>query len=264
MMRNLYSVWENCARLRAGLGTYSFTRHLLVPLVLLAPVTALGQTTLSPDKGNAAGLALSRTIPVVRRSVVMDDHQVTFVRIQPPKFQPSAPVPQPLPSASALKAEARRAAKAADFASLMATVYPGPVTEISWQSGERSFRAYSNIDFRILDSLSEIETASAVLSWFCIPVPGDDNALPATLRKRLNLSSKNAEYVVDATEEEMEANPEAFAVLDAIHDYFDAHRRELVDAHAKRLAADEARSADLLAHPPVSPDTTVYIWSLNN
>ena len=212
---------------------------------------------------SASGI-LSRAVPLARRTVMAGDHRLTVVRIRAPRLPKLPPALQTPPSADDLATEARRAAKVAEFASLMATVYPGPVTEICWQWGERTLRAYSNIDFRLLDGLSEIETESAVLSWFCVPMEGGEEALPGALRRRLKLSSRNSEYVVDATEAEMEALPGAFAVLDAIHAYFDAHRRELIAAHAARLAAVEAREAELLAHPPIVPDTTVYLWRAEN
>ena len=189
---------------------------------------------------------------------------MTLVRIRAPRL-PKLPVVSPTqPSAEALAAEARRATKTFDCATFTATVHAGPVTEITWQSGDRTFRAYSNIDFRNLDGLAEIETDTSVLSWWCLPFDDSDNELSQALQKRLHLSAKVSEYVVDATEEEMAAAPEAFVVLDGIHAYYDAHRQELIAAHRQRQATADARAAELLAHPPVTPDTTVYIWKTAN
>jgi hypothetical protein len=235
---------------------------LLALFVWSLPATA--QVTASAVNLDSATSVLSRTAPLVRRTVTVGDHRMTLVRIGAPRL-PKLPVVPPTPaSAEALATEARRAAKTSDYASFMATVHAGPVTEITWQSGDRTFRAYSNIDFRNLDGLAEIETDTAVLSWWCLPFDDSDNGLPEALQKQLHLSAKFSEYVVDATEEEMAAAPEAFAVLDGLHAYYDAHRQELIAAHQQRQAAADARAAELLAHPPVTPDTTVYIWKTAN
>ena len=246
------------------MSTSFFALRQGVLALLVWSLPALAQPSPTATNSDQNSILLSRAVPLEQRSVALRDHKITMMRIRSPRLQSLVPTPQVLPSADERAAEARRATKAASFASFSATVYSGPVTELCWQEGERTFRAYSNIDFRILAGLSEIETASAVLSWFCIPIGGGDDGLPAALRKRLKLSSKNAEYVVDATEAEMEASPDAFVVLDAIHAYFDAHRRELIAANAKRAAANEARAAELLARPPMVLDTTVYLWPLNN
>ena len=238
----------------------SFLRRAVVALLVWS-LPAIAQPRPTATISDQNSILLSRAVPLAQRSVALRDHKMTMVRIRRPHLQSSVPTPPVLPSVEEQATEARRATKTACFASFTATIYPGPVTELCWQAGERTFRAYSNIDFRTLDTVSEIETDSAVVSWFCMPMDGGDDTLPASLRQRLALSARSAEYVVDATEAEMDASPEAFVVLDAIHAYFDAHRRQLVAEHAQRLAMAEARAAELAAHPPAIPDTTVYFWS---
>lgn len=248
-----------------------FPRLALLALAACTlPVSA--QTTASPSAADSVPSYISAAVQRARRTVSRGDHKMTLVYIDAPRLPaPVAPPRKVKPSAQelaaqaeALEVETRRATKVWGFASLGATVYPGPITELNWQSGERTFRAYSTIDFRVLGCLSEIETDSAVLSWFCIASEGDPEGISLDLRRRLNLKSRTAEYVVDATEEEMAAAPEAFAVLDAIHAYFDDHRRELIAAHQKREAEAEARAAELLLHPPITPDTTVHFWRVEN
>ena len=239
-------------------------------LGLLALLTwslpAAAQTPAMAAKADDASIILSRAPALSRRTVTMGDHKMTLVRIKAPRLPKLPVVPQTPPSAEALATEARRATKTYDCATFTATVYAGPVTEIIWQSGEgdRTFRAYSNIDFLNLWGLSEIETDTAVLSWWCLPFDYSGEEIDLPLRKKLRLSPKFSEYVVDATEEEMAASPEAFAVLDAIHAYYDGHRRELIAARQQREAAEEARAAELLLHPPVTPDETVYFWKAGN
>ncbi|HAM23809.1 MAG TPA: hypothetical protein DCQ04_16400 [Actinobacteria bacterium] len=252
--------------------TYPFALRLGLLALLTWSLPAVAQTAAMAARVDDAAAVLSRAPALSRRTVTLSDHKMTLVYIDAPRLPaPVAPPRKMKPSAQelaaqaeALEVETRRATKVWGFASLGATVYPGPITELNWQSGERTFRAYSTIDFRVLGCLSEIETDSAVLSWFCIASEGDPEGISLDLRRRLNLKSRTAEYVVDATEEEMAAAPEAFAVLDAIHAYFDDHRRELIAAHQKREAEAEARAAELLAHPPVTPDTTVYFWRVEN
>jgi hypothetical protein len=193
---------------------WTFFRMIALGCTVTAVSTAPGETGLL----DGSSLSLSGAEPLARRSVMVGDHRMTLVRIRAPRLTPVllAPVMAEAPSEEALATEARREAKASAFVSLSVTVYPGPITEIVWKYQDRSFRAYSNVDFRHLGWVSEIETDTAVLSWFFIPMEGEADGLATQLRAELGLSTAFAEYVVDATDEEMAATPEAFAVLDAI------------------------------------------------
>ena len=229
---------------------------------LSASAETFAAATVSTD--SASGI-LSRAVPLVRRSVRVGDHRMTVVRIRAPRLPKLPPALQTPPSADDLATEARRAMKTEAYASFSLLLYPGPITEITWQYGERTYRAYSSIDFRYMEGLSEIETDTAIFSWFGLPPleQGEDGLAPE-LRKRLGLRPTYVEYVVDSTKTEMEAVPEAFAVLDAIHTYYEANRRQLAVAYGQRQAERDAREAYRLAHPPVVPDTTVYLWKPEN
>lgn len=235
---------------------------LLALLAYVCPVSA--QTATPAAVTDPASALLSRATPLARRTVALGEHRITLVRIRTPHLPVLPPAPVRPPTAEELATEARQATKLQVFASFMATIYPGPVTEIVWQDGARTFRAYSSIDFRFLQGLSQIETDTVVASWFCVPMEGDETGLSVKLRARLGLDLLHAGYLVDATAEEMEAAPEAFAVLDAIQDYYEANHRQLAAAYWKTQAENEARESDLLAHPPVRPDTTVYVWKPAN
>jgi hypothetical protein len=204
---------------------------------------------------------LARAKPLVKRTVLLNDHKMTLVRIAKPQL-PAAKVEPPVRRqaiADELAVEARRAAKWADFVSFSAVVHNGSVSELNWRYGDRSFHAYSNIDFRLLLGLSEIETDSAIFSWFSVPSDDTVDAEPA-LRQKLGLSTLRAEYVTDLTEVEMEQTSEAFAVLNGIHAYFDAHRAELIAKYEAQQIEQAAKDAAAEANPPTRPDTTVYLW----
>ena len=50
------------------------------------------------------------------------------------------------------------------------------------------------------------------------------------------------------------------AVLDALHRYYDQHRRELAAAAVSREAARAARAQWLKDHPPVQAETVIHFW----
>ncbi len=242
--------WIPRALFVAGIGATS-----ILPLAFGASVPASGKADV-----------VASAAPLAQRTVKANGHRMTLVRIHAPRMAKAAAasVASVEASAGALEAEERRATKASVFSSFTASVYAGPVTIVTWQAGEQSYQAYSNIDFRQLEGLSEIETATAVCSWFCIPFECDGETLPPTLLGKLRLSATTTEYVVDATESDMDADPEAFAVLDAIHSYYEENRIKLAARYEARRAEQAAQEAAAELNPPVQPDTTVYLWRNGN
>lgn len=235
---------------------WNFTWRILALLgAVVQPVAA------SPESDPAPLVALAQAKPLTKRVVALRDHKLTLVRIDAPKLpaMPKAAASQRSATKEELAAEARRAAKWFDFVSFTTVACAEGITELTWQYGDRIFHAFSTVDFRLFEGFAEIETDSAVLSWFCMPPVADDDFV-AKLRRATAPNAPRAEYTVDVTDAEMERTPEAFAVLDGIHAYYDAHRSELVAKYLARLTEQEAREAAAKANPPIPPDTTVYVW----
>ena len=166
---------------------------ITVFLLLPSPFTALAAAPTQADLPPTVSAA-----PGTSKVAWAGDHQITIVRIA----APSLPVPSlptaPVPSAADQLADQRRAGKTFVQVGFSATVFPGIMTELNWQHDGRAYRAYSNVDFRLLSDVPVVETADTVYSVFFVPVIGDLSA--ATVEEqaaaKLRFSSIQAQYLV--------------------------------------------------------------------
>ncbi len=190
---------------------------------------------------------------------------VTFVRIRPPALSAmplAAPTsePAPAPDAAALAEEARLAAKACvDWQpAVIVHLRPPVVSELHFQVAGRPVTVWTNVDFRVLASISQWENASTVFVGFPIvtEIGPEDDVRPADL----NLTPGPAEYVVEATAAELAGHEADLTPLDALLAYHDLHREALVAEQARReaLAAELDRQAAEARTKPTA--TTIYFW----
>lgn len=191
------------------------------------------------------------------------DHTVTFVRVKPPILPHAhAPAPRPEPTVEEQATAARRATKSYETITVTANVYVGTrtVTELSWQEEGVTYRALSNIDFRLLTQLTDIETKGAVFLWFPF-VCAVDNEAPTNVSTDglKHLSAEHADYVLLGSNNDSKTAPKGLDLLDYLHAYAQLNgpklRSDLVKREADELAAEEKRRKA----PPPSPVITFWL-----
>jgi hypothetical protein len=226
--------------------------------------------------GAAESAELTAYSEVVRKEVRRGDHKVTLIRVRPPTLSKviRTPVAAPRPLTSEEKAyEERVAQKGYAMLSLSATVYLSAktaVTELRWrnESGEIEYRAWSNVDFRYLTNLTQIETETTVYSWFPFIDECDLSGWPKNEKPPvppdLGFSRSEAEYFVDAHAKDLKSEEATLAGLDYLHAYYQLNYSELKTAYEKRLADARAEEIRLARNPPKTPDTTTYFWPIQS
>jgi len=206
---------------------------------------------------------------ISRREVTVGDHKMTLIRVRPPVL-PKAPPPlaPPAPTLEQKATEERMATKACATLTLSATVYLGKptITELRWrdETGEKEYQAWSNIDFRYLTQLSNLETPTTVYQWFPFVDAYTLADFPAgqkpPIPKGLKLGTKGADYVVNLTGKDLDNQEITLAGLDYLHAYYQLNYAELKAGYEKRQAESDARERDLMLNPPKTPDTTIRWW----
>ena len=212
----------------------------------------------------------ARDFQVLKRwEINRGDHTVIFQRVAPP---PPAPLVAPMPvpkvpelSAQELEALRQRDAKRHEVLFFSATVYDHQITELCWTEGDRKWRAFSNIDFQYLNGMGEIETANAIYTLLPAFDTGTAEALAERTRDfpQLALLPTNRSAWLLAESPGQENTPEMTA-WDAIHTYYDAHRQELIQAHAQREAAKAERERQLRENPPAPKKKVISFWKKNS
>jgi hypothetical protein len=213
---------------------------------------------------------------VVRKEVRLGDHTVTLIRVRPPALPKVVPAPAaaPRPLTAEEKAyEERVAKKAYATLSLSAMVYLGgktPVTELRWrnESGDIEYRAWSNVDFRYLTQLTQLETDATVYAWFPFVADCDLADWPknekSPVPRGLDFSRTEAEYFVDARSKDLKSEEATLAGLDYLHAYYQLNARALKSDYEKRLADARAEEIRLARNPPKTPDSTTYFWPIQS
>ena len=259
--------------MRPFLQNNDINRRLLPLSVILLAIPAAAQQSAAPTEAKPA-LNL-RVLDGVQ--VKFPDHSVFYRRVAPPappaaRVPVAVPVAPPLSLAESAAAEARARKKSAVLM-LSATVYDRQVTELRWRSGDRDYRAWSNVDFNYLAGQGEIETADCI--YFLIMGLGNEAresvaeserlaaagglAAPAETRIVPDLAEFPAGRSTYLLSGEAPAD-DSLAALDALHRYFDTHRLRLIADCAGREAKRLAREQWLKEHPPAPRDTVINFW----
>lgn len=215
----------------------------------------------------AAQVATAAALPplkeLARTVETHSDHTVTWVRVRPPKLPKAPPpAPQPAPTAAEMAAAARRGQKSYETMAVRACVYLGKrtVTELTWQDETGAIqRALSNVDFRLLAQLADVETSHAVYLWFPVVSAAEGEPPPGVSADDLRkLNPKRADYVFLGSPREQPATTGGLDLLDTLHAYVELNearlRRDLAKREADAIAAEEKRKRT----PPPSP--TIHYW----
>ena len=211
---------------------------------------------------------------VARKIVTLKDHTVTYIRIRPPSLPqlPPAPAPRPLTAEEQANSD-RMAEKAYAMLDLTVTVYlggPHPVSELRWrdETGDLSFRAWSNVDFRYLTRLSQFETATTVYAWFPFvdevalsDFPADQ---PPPIPSGLQFEPGTAEYFVDSQLAGLKSEEATLEGLDYLHAFSQLHAAELKADYERREAEYTAHEKELRENPPKTPDSVIHFWPVQS
>jgi hypothetical protein len=206
--------------------------------------------------------------------VDLGTHTVTYIRIALPALpalpvSSLAPASVAAPTAEESTAEAARAAKVHAELSPSCTVYPGTptITELVWWHEGRRLRAWSNINFLHLASLSVLETTTHVFWWQPFVSEASLEGVPSAERPAglslFTAADATPVYYFEGDEAEaVRAADEAatFLGLDHLHAYYELHRENLAADYARRAAEAAEREAALARNPPRPANTTVYFW----
>jgi hypothetical protein len=269
----IHAVDKLATRLRGGTVAGARFRHLMTSPTIRWFLCAGFAVVAGARVVTAADIVYTE---VARKEVRLGDHTVTLIRVRPPALPKvtCAPAAAPRPLTAEEKAyEERMAKKAYATLGLSATVYlggPAPVTGLRWrnESGDIEYRAWSNVDFRYLTQLTQLETDSTVYSWFpfvsdceLAGMPDDEKSLLPT---GLNFSRTEAEYVVEAHAGGLRGEETTLAGLDYLHAYYQLNYADLKADYEKREALNAAEAEKLRKNPPCTPDATLRFWQVKS
>ena len=228
---------------------------------------AHGRSTPAQDQTNQpAAEKPERNFQVLEQTVIKrGDHSIIYQRVAPPPpAAPSTPTPVPAPrvlSPQELEAQQRREAKQHAVLFFSATVLDQRVTELRWSDEGKEYRAFSNIDFRYLSGMGEIETANAIYTLMLALDSGAAEVLAERTREFpqiAGLPKDRAAWV--PAEGSGPTNTTVMTALDAIHPYYDAQREALIRAYGEREAARAEAERQLREHPSARKDTVIRYW----
>lgn len=201
-------------------------------------------------------------IELTRTATLRAGQLTTYVLIRPPRLPKAIPRPSPpAPTAEGLAWSERRSTKSYETVMLSADVYLGaqPLTLLRWREDDITHRAVSNLDFRLLASVAEVETNTAVFFWMPVVTavegePGEKSA--RTAAQQLQYGSVDYALLDDTA---LAAPPRLLDLLDYLHAYAqlngDKLARDLMRREAEELAAEEKRR-----RPPLRRDRTITYW----
>lgn len=218
-------------------------------------------------------------VEVLSRSIVtLPNGSVTFIRIRPPVLPPK-PIPPPPPPETPLSPEdqaalEREELKIYDTLSVTATVYTHAdgtvaVTELTWRDEERSFRAWSTADFRLLRQLRDISLETHRFQWFpfidsmpLAEVPTGQQPFGLQLFPSAPEPDALPEYCFEGTEAEAASVAPALAALDWLHAHYYLNKAELALDLARREAEGAAQAIKAAEDAKRPRHQQIYFWKI--
>ncbi len=196
-----------------------------------------------------------------------DGGTTTYQRIEPPTAAQLAAL-QPAPQVSTT-----HAAPLPSILSVTARVYEGTLTEIKWLHNGVECRAWSSVDFRLLEAIPQFEQDGvtrrlmSITMWMRRPPAGGGPLrpwpdFPAEVLAAVPVG-RRAWYTLMEFNGPAAMENEACAALDALHNYVEAHLAVLQARRVQREAQKVAEAAYKLAHPEPPPPpahTIIQLW----
>lgn len=150
--------------------------------------------------------------------------------------------------------------------SISASVKSNGFTVLRWTCGaSQRLQAMSNVDFRYLAGLGNLETEQA--SYILILSAGpDDQAMTdaeALAAQSLPVNGSASFALLSGSSAASQADASALDAMKALLDYFASHRNELIQRQARREADRAARELAALSAPPPPPrHSVIQFWPL--
>jgi len=196
-----------------------------------------------------------------------DGGTTTFQRIETPTAAQLAAL-QPAPQVSSAPA-----VPLPPILSVTARIYEGTLTEIKWLHNGFECRAWSSVDFRLLEAIPQFEQDGVTRRLMSITMthrqppagvvsPRPWPAFPAEVLAAVPQGMR-AWYVLMEYPGSPQNEAAACAPLDALHAYVEANWEALQARRAQREAQKVAEAAYKLAHPEPPPppkDIIVQFW----
>jgi len=169
------------------------------------------------------------------------------------------------------------------FVMVSGVVWSGPYSEIQWQSGGRNYSAVSNWDFTLLDSGLCFSTETGDYSWLIsagkVDAAGiateqqagrvDAAGHPVTWPASLPLAGGPAQFILlpdPSAVRTLAETAAATAPIQALHEWIEANRSEIIAGAAQRAKAEAERAAreaaELAANPPSQSPASVQVISI--
>ena len=196
-----------------------------------------------------------------------DGGTTTYQRIEPPTAAQLAAL-QPAPQAPSAPA-----ASLPPILNVTARVYEGTLTEIKWLHNGLECRAWSSVDFRLLEAIPQFEQDGvtrrlmSITMTHRVPPAGvvlqrPWPAFPAEVLAAVPQGMR-AWYVLMEYPGAPQDEAAACAPLDALHSYVEANWEALLQRRVQREAQKVAEAAYKAAHPEPAPpptNTIIQLW----
>jgi len=235
------------------------------PILILACLSAAVLQAQEADEAVTTQVARPRV--VLEQTVVpqKDGGSVTFQKIVPP------PPPAPLVKAAVVLTAEEMArleeieAKAPAMLNISASVHEGGFTVLRWScAGKGRLEALSNVDFRLLTGLGQVETKDHYYSLVMAAGADASELTSAQVLQKLALPEDGSPAFVMKDGKTAFTAEEELSVrgMQVLHDYFAANREALVPLHARQEAERAARElAERNAPPP--RHAVIQFWPLS-
>ncbi|MFM2166281.1 MAG: hypothetical protein RIS79_652 [Verrucomicrobiota bacterium] len=196
-----------------------------------------------------------------------DGGTTTYQRIEPPTAEQLAALSPPprVPTTPAVPLP--------PVLNLTARVYDGTLTELKWSHNGVECRAWSSVDFRLLEAIPQFQHGDITRRLMSItttqvrPPAGFVSQRPWPQFPTEVLSAvpagMRAWYVLVETNGTPELEAAACEAMDALHAYVEANWEALQARRTQREAQKAAEAAYKLAHPELPPapkNTIIQFW----
>jgi hypothetical protein len=196
-----------------------------------------------------------------------DGGTTTYQRIEPPTAEQLAALNPPV------QALTTPAVPLPPVLHLTARVYDGSLTELKWSHNGVECRAWSSVDFRLLEAIPQFQHGAVTRRLMSItttqrqPPAGFVSqrpwpAFPAEVLSAVPAGMR-AWYVLMETNGPPEQEAAACAAMDALHAYVETNWEALQARRVQREAQKVAEAAYKLAHPeppPAPKNTIIQFW----
>ena len=196
---------------------------------------------------------------ITRQVIQADDHKIIFERIVPPVATPET---AKITKTTTTRQQIRKSL------SLAITVFNHEFSEVRWRDttgGE--YVVWSSIDFtpftgRSASGFVQGGTCYGLFLGFGEASAGAAAGPLAEFRGAKKPEGTASWYVIRSAPELVPAD--AYTGINALHVYYDANKTTIVAEHEQVKAANAARLAYEVAHPPVKQDTLIRFWPIQS